>query len=361
MLLITKQILFILFCVSCVLFVFMPVRVTHTDTIKGGKIFGFNNIVLFVMVGLLVFAAVVKPPTMADYSSYVRLFQGVDQNERMEPAFGIIVKLLNIVDGNNYYLMFIVFALISIPLRVFLYNKFSPLIWGTIMVYLSNYYILHDLIQIRAAVASALLILLVYFSYKRKLGLFIITYLVSLSFHYSSIVFIVIWFISTTNNLRKYFLFLLFSYLLYFAQYSMSSLLSYIPISSISSLLSGYAGRESYENNVFNLIQIVRIALAFFFFYNLNSKQNVYPWYVCFLKVYIVGLCFLPLFSSLSGVALRMMELFVSCEPIVISVGFLISFKKKLFCKAAILAYAVLFFNIYYNATNYWDVDWFNF
>ena len=313
------------------------------------------------MVGLLVFAAVVKPPTMADYSSYVRLFQGIDQNERMEPAFGLIVKFLHIIDGNNYYLLFLAFALISIPLRVFLYNRFSPLIWGTIIVYLSHIYILHDLIQIRAAVASTLLILLIFFSYKRNLTLFLITYFISLCFHYSSIAFIIIWFISPSNNPKKYFIFVLFSYLLFFLQYSFSSLISYIPISAISDLLSVYAGRESYEYNVFNLIQLGRIAVAFFFFLNISKKQNVYPWYIYFLKVYIIGLCFLPMFSSMPGVALRMMELFVSCEPIVIPIGFLISFKENFISKTAILAYAALFFYIYYNASNYWEVDWLNF
>ena len=359
--LLTKEILLILFCVSCVLFIASPIRQTNLDTIKRDKILSLSNLLPIILVGLLVFAAVVKPPTMADYTSYVRLFRGEDENERMEPAFTLIVSLLNIIDSKNYYLMFFTFALLSISLRVFLFKKMSPLFWGSIIVYLSNIYILHDLIQIRAAVASALLILLVYFSYKRKLPFFLITYLLSVCFHYSAILFIVVWFISPANKPNRYLLLLLVSYMVYFAQVSLSFLIPYMPISSISNLLTGYAGRDSFENNVFNLIQLGRIAVAFFFFYSIKSKKINYPWFIYFLKVYILGLCFFPLFSSLSGVSLRLMELFVSCEPIVIPIGFLITLKKEVFYKIAVLAYAVLFFYIYYNASNYWEIDWMNF
>lgn len=357
MLVSTKGVLLALFCVSCLLFIVAPVRNTRNGRILNNKLAVLNSILLLITVALLVFASYIKPPSMADYSSYINLFQGTDQRDSIEPAFRLIVRIIKLID-DNYLLLFLFFALISIPLRVFLFNRFSPVVWGSIIVYLSLFYILHDLIQIRAAVASTLLILLVYFSYKRSLKYFIIVYLISFCFHYSAIVFILVWFISPNNNPRMYFFLLLLSYLVYFAHYSLSSFISYIPISSISSLLTSYAGRDSYENNVFNLIQIGRIALAFFFFHNINNERNKYPWFIYFLKVYILGLCFLPLFSSLSGVALRMQELFISCEPIVVPIGFLISFKKDVVSKFAILAYAVVFFYIYYNTTNYWDFDW---
>lgn len=335
----------------------MPARVSSSGVNERTVSVRFYNFLLFLLVGLLVYAAVLKPQTMADYGSYVRLFQGISQNERMEPAFSLIVWSLNFVDGNNYYLLFFVFALISIPLRVYLLNKFSPVFWGSIIVYLSNWYILHDLIQIRAGVASALLIIIVYFSYKRNLKFFLLFYFLSICFHYSAILFGLIWFVSRKYNPKNFFLLLMFSYLIYFVKFSWVPLIQYIPFFSISSLLTQYAGREAYGNNPFNLIQLGRIALAIFFFLNIRKERNRYPWYIFFLKVYVLGLCFLPLFSSLSGVALRTMELFVSCEPIVIPIGFLISLKNKLLTNLSIISYSIVLFYIFYNTPNYWNVD----
>lgn len=357
MLSLTRNLLLILFCVSCLLFIAVPAQKNLTEKNINNKFNKFNSVLLFVLVVLLIIAAVFRPSTMADYGSYVRLFDGRDQIDRIEPAFKLLVSVINLING-DFYLLFLIFALISIPLRIFLLNKYSPLVWGSVIVYLSNIYILHDLIQIRAAVASALLILLVYYSYKRNLKSFIITLIISFCFHYSSIVFVVVWFLSDKKNPSRYYILLLFSYLMYFAQYSFSYLIPFIPISTISDLLTTYSARDSYENNAFNLIQLGRIVLAFLFFHSINNEQDNYPWFVYFLKTYIIGLCFLPLFSSLSGVALRLMELLVSCEAIVLPIGFLITFKKPMIYKFAVLVYSIFMFIIYFNAANYWHYDW---
>lgn len=360
MILLTKDILLILFCFSSIMLILSPVTLNKTESLSTGFFNKYNRYLLFVVTALLIFAAVVKPPTMADYSSYVRLFQGLDQNERMEPAFTFIVKIIERFWG-DYFILFLVFSLISITIRVYSLYKYSPVVWGSIVVYLSNIYILHDLIQIRAAVASALLYLVVYFSYKRKLWLFVITVIVSLSFHYSSIIYILIWFISHNNNPQKYILLVALSYFLHLVHLNLGSLISYIPFISISSLLTSYAGREGDGINVFNLIQLSRLVLAFLFFFNLRKIQKEKNWYVLFLKIYIIGLCFLPLFSSIPGASLRLMELFVSCETIVIPMGFLLLFRNNNYSKIAILAYSIFIFNIYFNAINYWDYDWLNF
>ena len=55
------------------------------------------------------------------------------------------------------------------------------------MVYISNIFVLHDMIQIRAAVASGMLLLAVFYKVRSQFIPFIVTTIIAFLFHYSAI------------------------------------------------------------------------------------------------------------------------------------------------------------------------------
>ena len=84
-----------------------------------------------------------------------------------EPSFIIIRDVLL-----SYHLginaLFLVYALISVPLRLTAIWKLSSLPLLTLSLYISHYYLLHDVVQIRCAVASALFVLALYYKLEQK-------------------------------------------------------------------------------------------------------------------------------------------------------------------------------------------------
>ena len=94
---------------------------------------------------------------VADAEGYVEGFYATSVNERIEPLstlfFNISKQIFDTPVG-----MFFFFALVAISIRVLGIIKNAAFIWASVAIYLSQIFILHDFIQIRASIASAILL-----------------------------------------------------------------------------------------------------------------------------------------------------------------------------------------------------------
>ena len=119
-------------------------------------------IVCLVITIILTFVAVFKPNTMADYGNYVDI---VRYNEwgRYEPAT-FCINTISHLFHNPFPVFIFLYAILGIGIKIKAIKELSPLFWGSIIVYLSHYYILLDLIQIRAGVAAAFSLFLIKYS-----------------------------------------------------------------------------------------------------------------------------------------------------------------------------------------------------
>ena len=147
---------------------------------------------LYVLLGIamILIAGLREVGSTPDSNDYERMFYGKSDKvleEATEPSFAIISSFLNSFSlGVNS--LFITYALISIPIHLSAFWKLSKLPFLMLTVYISYYYMMHDMVQIRCSVASALFLWAIYFYVEEKKKHALAFILVGIFFHYSATV-----------------------------------------------------------------------------------------------------------------------------------------------------------------------------
>ena len=95
-----------------------------------------------------------------DSSSYELMFLNYDDpiiNLTVEASFTLIARILNTFTSDVHSIFFF-YAIIAIPLKLYSIHRFSEYLFLPLLVYMSHFFILHDMIEIRASVAAASLL-----------------------------------------------------------------------------------------------------------------------------------------------------------------------------------------------------------
>lgn len=147
---------------------------------------------------LILFCAFRPVGVDPDSESYEYMFlNDEDPSFLVDASFLFLVDIFRIFTDDIHYL-FLFYAIIGVSIKFYALRKLSPLYFLPLVIYLGNFYILHDYIQIRASIASALLLLSIkpLSEGKRKTALAFM--LIATVFHSSSLIFIPILFFSNT-------------------------------------------------------------------------------------------------------------------------------------------------------------------
>lgn len=179
----------------CVAFSFFEEKMMRKDVLA-----------IIVMIGIaMVFIAGTRGPyDTPDSDNYETNYYNVSNtdDDYREPSFVYISYYLNMM-GFSVSALFFAYALLSIPIRLAAIYKLSNLPILTLGIYISYFYQLHDLMQIRCAVASALFLFAIYYRAATKWWKFVLCILVGSIFHYSAVAGFVILFFSN-KGLKKW-------------------------------------------------------------------------------------------------------------------------------------------------------------
>lgn len=187
--------------------------------------------------------------TTADARFYIEYFQNNDDpliEAMTEPTFIYLSRLL-INCGLGIEVLFFIYAFITIPTKLIALSKLTPFFFTALLIYIPVYYLLQDVIQIRAGAAAAFLFLSLYLICEKKYIWTTIAFIAAILFHYSAIVFlpVLIW-----GNRKLYLpvrIFLLFLIPLgFFMYFKEMDLLSFLPESLTQGKVDFY--KESAEN-----------------------------------------------------------------------------------------------------------------
>lgn len=165
----------------CVSFSFIEENMKRRDTL-----------LLFMVIGLImiVIAGIRVPGETPDSENYENNYYSItslDSDDYLqEISFVYISYFLNVL-GLSVNALFFAYALLSVPLRLTAIWKMSKLPILTLSIYISFYYQLHDLVQIRCAVASALFLLAVYYQTENNRKAALAFILLGTLFHYSAL------------------------------------------------------------------------------------------------------------------------------------------------------------------------------
>lgn len=170
------------------------------------------HIIFFMFFGIvLILCSGLRPigidPDSHMYADFVRYFIGWSSIDFMdkEPGFWLILCINNFIFGNNITSFFLFYATLSISFKLILFYRLSRYPLVTLFLYISTYYFLHDMTQIRIGLACVLILWsLEDILNRNKIG-FISKIALATFFHYSAIVSILFYFFSGEGINKKFY------------------------------------------------------------------------------------------------------------------------------------------------------------
>ena len=310
---------------------------------------------IFLLGVLLIILAITRPEETADTDNYTYSFSRGVFTGRMEPMFAFIVWFSRCF-SYPVIVGFFIYALLSIWPRLYFINKYSTNIYASIMVYLSFCYIAQDIVAIRSGVASAILLIAIDFKLKEKYKKMAIAICIACLFHYTSLVFFLLFLVDIKKRQRIIYLSILsVSYFLYYIDFDIRVIFPYLQyLTFLDYNVSTYAVSTETVFGTLNGPQILRITTCVFcwIFVDRITLKNKYA--LTFLKIYTISICMYPIFSSINIMGSRLYEIFASAEAIMIPICFIGVFQKSLLSKLAIIVYSTYFFYISITSIAYW-------
>lgn len=295
---------------------------------------------------LILFSAFRTIGVDPDSEVYEEIFKnGEDDTELLiETSVLFISGIINNFTDDVHYL-FLVYAILGITIKFYAIRQLSPWFFLPLIIYFANYFILHDFIQIRAGVASAMLLLAIKPLSEGNKKRAVAYFLIANVFHYSSLVFYPILFFSNSlSRTWKYALIaimplgaILFTLRLDF--------ISLLPIPYIQEKLDMYKAltetgffEEFTLKNVPLWIQYVIILYSLYFYDTILENCPALP---LLLKITAYSMFFFFAFSSVSVVAGRFQELLGIVELALFPCVFY-TFRPQLYGKIAVCFIAVV-------------------
>jgi hypothetical protein len=269
-----------------------------------------------------------------------------------ELAFWIIKGFNDIFFFGNIHTFFLIFATLGVSIKFLAIKRLSKVHLLSLIVYLSLYFILHEMTQIRTGVAAGLFLLSIPDIYDKNFRKFIIKFLLAFSFHYSAIVMLPLYFLNPKKLNIIYFLLPIVGFILAIFNLSLFFLLNF------SQMLPNFL---AYKINIYldllklgehseiNIINVYYSFLLFtiyiyfcFFLYVKNKIKNNYD--ILFIKTLTISLFSFYFFSDVPVFAFRISE-FLNIVVIIFLPNLILYFKqKKLILSLMILFLLYMFY-----------------
>ncbi len=275
-----------------------------------------------------------------------------------EPTFYLIPILFKNLLGTEYFIsgFFIFYAIIGVFFKIRGIIGLSKFYFLSFLIYFSNFFLLHELTQIRGGVAAGIFLFALTFLQKKQPLKYIFWILLACLFHYASIILFIVPFINKIP----------FSRLILLVVMGVTLLLAFFNNSLLEGLVDLNLGPFSQkvevyqylteneiegfgEINKLNLLFLLQLisTIIFIFYEPKITTQNVHAQLL--IKCMVTGLFFFQLFNSLPAIAFRTSEMFLAVNIITFPF-YIYLFKHRIIGIAVVIFIAVMLFylNIYY-------------
>lgn len=300
-------------------------------------------ILLGIITVILITVCVWRSEDMCDYAMYLRMYSmggGEKVNRELEPTFAMIVSV------SPVFLIFLaIYALLSVSSHVYAILRNSPNIWLSFVLYLTLYFVLHDMVQIRAAVAIGLLLIAVRYVVERKWVYYYVLVGIAACFHYSSAIFLFLYFIPYKHLNKWVWSGMLVAFLAFgLLNMQFGYFARFIPVGFVQNYLESYLGNKDFTASGIGPARIVKVLCAIIMVFGLPRIKRSYPLAVPVLFLYILSqFCYL-LLGDIPVLQGRMGELFGSFEIFALAMFPMIS--KKHYYLLCLIPIALAVYNL---------------
>lgn len=233
-----------------------------------------------------------------------------------EPGFVAIVVFFRKLFATNYGIAIIFFyAITSLTLKIFVINRLSINPYLTILFYFSYFFLIHEMTQIRIALASAIFLISLISFLNDKRGTFLMLILLATCFHYSAIFYLLLLFFDTKTLKRNLLAFIILLSLIFgVVKLPLLSILGSVDVSDVSGKLNNYieiSQDGSLAVNVFNSLNILNILCCLYFLFFVRKEELLKNKSVIFfLKCNILSIFLFSFFAGAPAFSMRFNQLF---------------------------------------------------
>ena len=301
---------------------------------------------------ILVFMSTFRPNTLPDYEEYVRIFTLDELSDvRYEIGDVIVIRTIRLFT-NNPLVFFFLFGLVGIGMKLYLIKRYSPSVFLSTTVYLTGFFILLDMIQVRNSIAISFYLFAIIYRWKCDWKKFWLFATLSFMFHYSAIVVFALAFLHPQKRLNLYKWAIPISY---FMAIVMKLTLGHLAGGLGGAYAALFAQMENDVDskiNLFNSVAIMRIIIFYVIFYCHDEIALKYPQVTLMLKVYAVAICSFPLLSDFPAISGRLNHFLSAVEILLIPSMIYITSIKRALPRLLIYAYTIGCVIIFYFSDN---------
>lgn len=278
--------------------------------------------------------------------------QQTDLLDTIELSYEILCDIMRPI-FDDVHSIFLLYAMMGVGIKMFAVRRLTTLYFAPLLIYFGNYYILHDMTQIRAGVASAFLLLSLRPLAEGKRWHAFACYVAALVFHYSSVVMMPLLLLNNKPLTDRMRIILASAFPVSLVVYVLNiDFITLIPIPFMQEKMELYQafkemGVMGDKTNIINVVYLTRVLIFYFllWFYEPVSQHNKYM--PLMLKVMTLMVVALPMLSQMPVIAFRLSEMFGIVE-IVLFCMLTYTVKQQYIAKAALIIIGLV--SMYYNA-----------
>lgn len=292
--------------------------------------------VLIVAILLVLLAGLRKEGIDNDYLNYKWMY---DTDYRIvEPSFLLISYIFKHVIRTSYASVVFLYAFLSLFPKYKVIKYESTYCYLSLLVLLSDLFLLQDCTQIRVAVAVGIFLVSMKYLYSRKIGKYLLCCLAALFFHTSSLLMLPLIFINPKKiDKYRWYALLLVSFFMAVLKFNPVKLLLYLPNGYILEKAIEYTSRgDDFTANVFSIYAVSKLFLLVILLSKSSIVQKNNKYGCLLLKIQALSCCSLMVLSQNLAAALRISEFYSSVDvllfPLIVTV-----FKEKKAAKSGLI------------------------
>lgn len=310
-------------------------------------------ITVCISIVLVVLSAIKDVETTTDAANYEVMFYNNDSilvELTTEPTYVLASRMVQYL-GGGVGIVFLLYALLTIPLKLMAVLRLTPFFFTAMMVYVGIYYPLQDVVQIRAGAAAAFLLMSLVPYTDRRYKLTALLFLCATLFHYSSLAFLPLYLVgnASINKYWKYGIgvtipFVLALYVIGFNPYEL------IPSQSIGGKLELYQKIADKDSDISSLyipykqvIFLGKVVLLYLYLYLYDSISACTKYAPVVLKALTLSMVYYVVLAPIPVIGSRTHDL--------LGIVDIVAFTYCLYCirpgymvKAGILCFALVIY-----------------
>jgi len=268
-----------------------------------------------------------------DTENYLTMIHTYDKIWQTEPTFWIINQLLS---GGSDQIFFLIYATLGVSIKIYAIKRISSFPLLSVYLYICLYFILHEMTQIRVGVACGIFLLAIPDIVNKNFRMYLFKTLIAMSFHYSAIIMLVLYFVNNKNINRKIYFFLpIIGLILAFIPNLMLNIFTFFEfilpsvIANKVTLYLSLIDNEDYNKiNTFNIFTLSLFLIYCFMLFNLNIIRTQLN--IVMIQLFGIQLFVYYSFSSIPAFAARLSE-FIGIILVILIPNLILMFKQKLF------------------------------